>query len=242
MARRIHVRQVRLGTISLDAAEAHHARDVLRLGVGAMVELFDNTGQLADATLTRADAGGVQAAVQQVRAGPPRGQVLTVAAAVPKGDRADWMVEKLSELGVDRFIPLATARSVVLPTGKSKTERWQRIAVESAKQSRRSGVMEIAPLTPLYKAIHAIGPAWYLSTIPGCRSIPDALGSDESRGSLSLFIGPEGGWTDQETAQFKSERFTAIGLTQTTLRVETAAVAAAAVVACCRPAVARTPG
>src|SRR5687767_15989799 len=83
----------------------------------------------------------------------PRGLDWTIAAAVPKGDRADWMVEKLSELGVEEFIPLASARSVVLPEGRNKRERWVRIATEAAKQSRRGGVMRVGELTPVAEAL-----------------------------------------------------------------------------------------
>jgi 16S rRNA (uracil1498-N3)-methyltransferase len=234
VVRRIHVREVRVGEVTLDTSEAHHIRDVLRLDAGSVVELFDSAGRVADGVLTHIDSDSVRVTVQQLRDAPANVPTLIVAAAVPKGDRADWMIEKLSELGVSRFIPLATARSVVLPGGKNKTERWQRIAIESAKQSRRAGVMEIAELTPLNDAVRQIKSGWYLSTGPDTQSIHDMLRSHSSSMPLVLFIGPEGGWTDEEMKLFDIAGFTAVGLTATILRIETAAIAAAAVVACWR--------
>jgi 16S rRNA (uracil1498-N3)-methyltransferase len=141
------------------------------------------------------------------------------------------MIEKLSELGVSRFIPLATARSVVLPTGQNKRDRWVRIATESAKQSRRTGVMQIDELTPLSKVVdlRAEGQmVFYLSTAASATSIS----SFSLHPSALLLIGPEGGWTPDEIALFESHHLTGVKLTATILRVETAAVAAAAVVAC----------
>jgi 16S rRNA (uracil1498-N3)-methyltransferase len=158
------------------------------------------------------------------------GLALTIASAVPKGARADWMIEKLSELGVARFVPLMTQRSVVHPEGKNKIERWQRLAAESAKQSRRAGVMSIDPLTPVADVLKKFaGRAAYLSTAAG--ALPPSSIFHPPSSSLTLLIGPEGGWSDDELAGFAARDLTALTLGATILRVETAAIAAAAVVA-----------
>ena len=169
---------------------------------------------------------------------------------MPKGDRADWMIEKLSELGVEEFVPLAAARSVVLPEGKGKRDRWVRIATEAAKQSRRAGVMRITELTSLAVALRrATGgttatdalpeapprQVWFLSTesedpTPIGRAVADL----PTGVTVTAFVGPEGGWTAPEVEQFVSAGATAVRLTSTILRVETAAVTAAAIVACLR--------
>jgi 16S rRNA (uracil1498-N3)-methyltransferase len=138
------------------------------------------------------------------------------------------MIEKLSELGVSAFIPLATARSVVHPQGQGKRQRWERIAIESAKQCRRAGVMRIEPLTDLKDALKSVAGGWYLST-GEAKPISQILQS--ITGSLSVFVGPEGGWTEQEIEAFESKGLSAVGLTSTILRVETAAISVAAIVA-----------
>jgi 16S rRNA (uracil1498-N3)-methyltransferase len=230
VARRIHVSSHCPGEIVLDDSQAHHLRDVLRLKIGSNVELFDDAGLVGQATVTRADASGVSVRVDSIHGTSTESSTqLIVASAVPKGDRADWMIEKLSELGVSRFIPLQTERSVVHPTGSGKRERWMRIATESAKQSRRSGVMRIDELTRINDLISNLksGTAWYLSTADDARPIADLL--NESTNTLSLLIGPEGGWSDDEIARFDKQNLTPVKLTATILRVETAAIAAAAI-------------
>ena len=246
MSRRIHVRHLRGGEpIQLEPAEAHHARDVLRLADGAAVEVFDDAGAVGRGVLILSE-GDVLVRVEPEELVPPTntGLALVVAAAVPKGDRADWMVEKLSELGVAEFVPLAAARSVVLPGGRGKRDRWLRIATEAAKQSRRAGVMRITELTELEDAVArapSMGAVWLLSTEePHATPIGDALDRLPPGRSLTAFVGPEGGWTAQERERFAAAGATPVRLTATVLRVETAAVAVAAVVACFAPGTART--
>jgi len=243
VSRRIHVRHLRGGEpIQLEPAEAHHARDVLRLADGAAVEVFDDAGAVGRGVLILS-AGDVLVRVEPEELVPPTntGLALVVAAAVPKGDRADWMVEKLSELGVAEFVPLAAARSVVLPEGRGKRDRWLRIATEAAKQSRRAGVMRIAELTRLEDAIaRAVdaGAAWFLSTEePRATGVADAFHRLPPGKRLTAFVGPEGGWTVQERERFAAAGATPVRLTPTVLRVETAAVTVAAVIACLAPAV-----
>jgi 16S rRNA (uracil1498-N3)-methyltransferase len=221
--------------VALEAAEAHHARDVLRLADGAAVEVFDDAGAVGRGVLIL--GGGelfVRVEPDGLVAQRGAGVALTVAAAVPKGDRADWMVEKLSELGVAEFVPVAAARSVVLPEGRGKRERWMRIATEAAKQSRRAGVMRITELTRLDEAIRRAtggGAAWFLSTEePHATPIGDAVERVPTGRGLTAFIGPEGGWTSQERERFAAAGVVPVRLTPTVLRVETAAVTVAAVV------------
>lgn len=263
--RRLHTPALHVGEVALDPAQAHHARVVLRLADGAEVELFDDAGQRARGVL---HLDGSQAVVRVEHVEPhdaEAGLEWIVASAVPKGDRADWMIEKLSELGAAAFIPLAAARSVVLPEGRGKRERWMRIATESAKQSRRRGVMRIEALTSLDQAIARVpmlderlpsppgpvpparsasasapepalaGPTkraagWFLSTAPAALPVRDALRAVITS-PFTLFIGPEGGWTDDELAMMAASGLTPVALTGTILRIETAAIAAGAVIA-----------
>jgi 16S rRNA (uracil1498-N3)-methyltransferase len=233
MPRRLIVPEIRPGTNVLPQDQAHHARDVLRLRIGDEVELFTAAGQSAPGAILEATPQRVVVNVTQLNAPQAERFELTIASAVPKGTRADWMIEKLSELGVARFIPLITARSVVHPEGKNKPQRWRRLAEESAKQSKRSGVMSIDPPTPLTNALDQVShEAAYLSTAANALS-PSAIPHPPSS-SLTLLIGPEGGWSDDEIRLFETRHLTPITLGGTILRVETAAIAAAAVVVALR--------
>jgi 16S rRNA (uracil1498-N3)-methyltransferase len=232
MLRRLIVPEIRPGPNILPQDQAHHARDVLRLRVGFELELFTAAGDTASGTIVEATPQRVVVSVAQVNAASTDRFELTIASAVPKGARADWMIEKLSELGVAHFVPLITARSVVHPEGKNKLERWRRLAEESAKQSKRTGVMTIDPPAPLTNALDQIAHAAYLSTTADARSPSSILHPPSS--SLTVLVGPEGGWSDDEIRLFESRHLTAITMGGTILRVETAAIAAAAVVAALR--------
>jgi 16S rRNA (uracil1498-N3)-methyltransferase len=223
----------------LSPVQTHHARAVLRLGDGDEVEVFDDAGRTGVGVL-RFKGESAVVHVRQIVTSIASTAALrwSIASAVPKGERADWMVEKLSELGAESFIPLATARSVVLPEGKNKRDRWTRIAIESAKQSRRPGVMRIEPLTSLADAVKVaaarppagVSRGWCLST--GELAVPIAAAARVYPGRcMTLFIGPEGGWMLDELSQMSAAGLTQVRLTGTILRVETAAVAAGAVVA-----------
>ncbi len=242
VARRVHVPHLQIGTFDLPESEAHHLRDVLRLTQGTAIEVFDDAGNIAHGELVTVTAGSVTVRVSELREDASGQQMsLTIAAAVPKGDRADWMIEKLSEIGVDRFIPLAAERSVVLPEGKNKRERWMRIATEAAKQSRRRGVMQIDALrspadagSEVLRRAGCIGLC--LSTERPSKSLAEVV---RQSNHAALFIGPEGGWTPGELERFDTLGLTAVRLTDTILRIETAAVVAAGVVRCvCLPGIA----
>jgi 16S rRNA (uracil1498-N3)-methyltransferase len=229
--RRLLVEQLEPGEVKLSPDQAHHARDVLRLREGDEAELFTASGQAARGTLASVTPGEVIVRVGEVTDSRPAAVQLTIASAIPKAARADWMIEKLSELGVYKFIPLITDRSVVHPEGKGKLARWQRLAGESAKQSQRPGVMRIAPLTPVRDVladVTADTTALPLCTGPDAKPFSSVLPFPPS---MLLLIGPEGDWSEAELKVFADRHLTPLSLGATILRVETAAIAAAAVVA-----------
>jgi len=234
VVRRLHVPKLIAGEVPLDAAQLRHARDVLRLGEGAKVQVFDDLGAVASGTLLFSGRRNAAVRVEKIEAPRSDATRLTIASAVPKGERADWMVEKLSELGVFAFVPLAAARSVVLPQGTAKRQRWVRIATEAAKQSRRLGVMQVGELMPLQRVLSEsvrVGKLpLVLSTSAEAMPIARAMLSLAHASELIVFVGPEGGWTTEEQSAFQDAGAVGARLTGTILRIETAAVAAAAVV------------
>ena len=108
------------GRLHLNADESRHLTRVCRLGVGDGIEVFDGLGSIANARVLADGAGGVELRVEgDWLKEPPAPVSLTLATAVPKGDRFDWLIEKATELGVDRLIPLVTDRSVVDPRDRN---------------------------------------------------------------------------------------------------------------------------
>lgn len=224
--RRLYADRVTVGTMDLSPEQTRHARDVLRLKLGGSVEVFDSAGRCGAGVIVALEPL-IQVRIESILEQKSMAIDLTIASAVPKGDRADWLVEKLSELGTTRWIPLQTSRSVVHPEGSGKLDRWNRIAIESAKQCKRVGTMQIDHLTPLARLL-ATGPlpGYFGSTVPGATS----LLSQSIPSPCLVVIGPEGGWTsDEETAMTHAGLF-AVTFGSTILRIETAALAAAAMV------------
>jgi 16S rRNA (uracil1498-N3)-methyltransferase len=239
--RRIHLPAVFLGRIELSDSQAHYLRDVLRLGTGEAIEAFDPTGKVGRGKLAIGANGIAAIEIESVAEAEIRDFFLSVAAAVPKSNRADWMIEKLSELGVAEFIPLMTERGVVQPREGGKSDRWRRIAAEASRQSGRADVMQIKPPTDLAKLLNADSKEivhWQLSARP--EAVPMLAEGYSLPTSLRLLIGPEGGWSPEEESLFRSNGILAVGLTPTILRVETAAIAAAAVAIVFRSSL--TPG
>lgn len=227
MSRRFHVPILTEGLVQLDETQSRHLRNVLRLERGQEVELFDSAGRTGNGSVVELEP---LVRVQVSNVHPPRQQelTLTVAAAVPKGARADWMIEKLSELGTHTYIPLQTARTVVHPEA-GKLARWERLARESAKQCQRDDVLRIEPPSGLEQALNTCrGESWCLSTQGQSRSVIDVTATLDQ--PLLALVGPEGGWTDDELEAMRNRPCRFVRLTPTVLRVETAAIAIAAIV------------
>ncbi len=212
----------------LDRTESHHARNVLRLSAGSPIALFDGQGGVADALIDRYESNRALCRITGYRVDPPITPRLAVASAVPKGPRADAMVDQLSQLGVDRFIPLHTEHSVAVPK-PAKVEKFARAAVESAKQCGRSWLMRIDP--PARPASVWSGTAYDLKllAVPGREPLPGFAQRVRASQSLLVLIGPEGGWSDEELKSAADAGCLGWTIAPHVLRIESAAAAAASI-------------
>ncbi|MEM7624342.1 MAG: RsmE family RNA methyltransferase [Planctomycetota bacterium] len=214
---------------TLDAEESRHARKVLRMDAGDRCELFDGRGAVADAELAGFLQGLAHCRVLDQRRIEPARPRLTVATAVPKGPRAEDMVNQLGQLGVDVWVPVRSARSVVEP-GAGKRARYERAALASAKQSGRATVMEVAETADLDEVLAQPADV-KLILDPGGDAGPGLglPGRLTAAGSAALLIGPEGGWSDAELVAAETAGYARWKIGGHVLRIETAAVAAAAI-------------
>ena len=220
-----------VGPLRLEGSEAHHLMHVLRLGIGQTVTLFDGSGLEGSAELTGTAEGVAELTIRAVRAAESEPAVsLVLGAAVPKGDRFGWLIEKATELGVQRFVPLVTERSVVIP-GEGKLERMRRTIVEASKQCGRNRLMELSPPALWADFVgreFAAAPAWV------AHPAGEPIGSvSRPAGPLVAAVGPEGGFTDAELQLAVESSGKLVSLGPQILRVETAALAMAAVI--CAP-------
>jgi 16S rRNA (uracil1498-N3)-methyltransferase len=150
---------------------------------------------------------------------------LEVAAPVPKGDRAQFLIEKLTELGVSAFVPLRCRRSVVHP-GDAKIDRMRRYVIESSKQCGRNVLMRIdapADWTTYCAARDAAEGRWFAHYEQEAASIP----RHTATGALRIVVGPEGGFSDDEVELAWQHAWQRVQLGPRILRIETAALALA---------------
>lgn len=228
--------------VELAGSEAHHLAHVLRAEVGRGVVLFDGLGAEYDAVVESIGRHTVRLRVE-ARREPPREWPLRVslAVALPKGERQRWLVEKCVELGLARLVPLWTARSTSQPTDAA-LERLRRAVVEASKQCGRNRLMQIepprdwldwAPMAPARccRLIAQPGQPDSETWLP-TRAAPEAPLASDARAEnpphevdVQLAVGPEGGWTDEELGAARAAGWRSVDLGPTILRVETAAVA-----------------
>jgi 16S rRNA (uracil1498-N3)-methyltransferase len=225
--------------IRLGAEDSHHLLHVLRSAIGAPVTVLDGTGREARCRLVRVDSGAAALAVIERAARPRPPLHLTLVQAMPKLPRMDLIIEKATELGVSCVRPVVSERSVVrLASERSaaRRNRWLKIAAGAAKQCQTPWIPELAEVVSLDEFIAAPGPFDLLilaSLEPDAKPLRAALATAAGRklSNVGLVIGPEGDLTPAEYAGLRSIGAVPVTLGPLVLRVETAAIAALAVLA-----------
>ena len=221
---------IRAGQAELRGEEARHLTRVLRVEAGQRFEISDNAAVYL-ATVAEARGERVVFRIEEPIASPPPPVRVTLCAALIKFDRFEWIVEKATELGVDRIQPIETARveKGLFEASRKRAERWERIARESSQQSRRARLPEILAAVRFDVALAAATDVRVFldeeTAPPLLRTLP------ESFDTAALLLGPEGGWTDREREQAIAAGWRPASLGPQILRAETAAVAALSVVA-----------
>jgi 16S rRNA (uracil1498-N3)-methyltransferase len=222
---------VKSGNVIIKGEEFHHAKDVMRLGQGDEIAVFDGTGREYYGVIT--DIGKEQMSVALTKTAEIKTETcrLTLVQALPKSDKMDLIVEKATELGVARIIPVVSDRTIVRPdAGKysQKAERWRKISVVAAKQCGRTTIPEITDIAS-FEASLALVRDSELKIIPclydGVKSIKTALGGGKT-GSAAVFIGQEGDFTRTEVEAAIAAGAIPVSLGVEVLRSETAAICA----------------
>jgi 16S rRNA (uracil1498-N3)-methyltransferase len=220
-------------TVVLSEDESRHARDVLRLHPGDEVYVFDGAGKEFRGTVQRLDRRSavfeLGEEVEPARSESPLD--LTLAIVLLKGEKFDLVIQKASELGVNRIVPLDSARADVrLRTSEDagkRLSRWQRIAREATKQSGRARIPDISEPLALesWLSSSSAGLGVMFSERDG-QSWSQAFPETKPIERLAVLTGPEGGWEDREIELARNAAFEIITLGGRTLRAETAAIVA----------------
>mgnify|MGYP000754132993 CR=1 FL=1 len=220
------------GTVTLDEDQSHRLAEVLRIGEGRTVRIFTGDGEEFEAEVLDADRQGSTVRVlRRVRHGGTPGPELTLGFAPPRGARADWLVEKATELGAARLVPLMCERLERFPPEKAekRRDRWNRKAEGAARQSERTVIPDISKPVGLRDFAGSCSAAVRLAchTGPKPQDMWSALSELEAAPeSAAVAIGPGGGFTDRELALLARAGWSFVSLGPTTLRTETACVVA----------------
>ena len=208
--------------LRLPEKESYHVYKVLRGRVGDRIEVVDGAGRLFVAELLK----GEQASITEERTAEDDEGAVTLYQSVPKGRHMDLVVEKATELGVGRIVPLGTERGVVrLEDGAGKVRRWRRVAEAAARQSLRLRIPKVEGGVSFLEAVREAGGSGVLLH-NGPRLPPLEDGVLDS--AVSLFVGPEGGWSEGELAYAREVGLALASLGPYRLRSETAGIAAVA--------------
>ncbi len=228
--RRFHSKQeLAEGKVSISGEEARHMH-VFRLKQGDQVELFDDLGTIGLGTIENIEKEAIEVKLDEITKVRKTGIIKTIAIAVPKGKRFDLLIQKATELGADKIIPLITKRTVVKPR-ETKIERLKKIAIEAAKQSKQNKIPEITePVTVDKLMVMTADYELKLIASPNAdRTIKEAMQSTKPQKIICL-IGPEGGFTNEEIALAEKNEFVPVQLGKEILRTETAGIAVLAMI------------
>lgn len=223
--------QISLGSVRLGPEETKHLRDVLRLRPSDEASVFDGEGReyrcrveavsKKDATLT---------VLGEVAPSSPESPIaITLTAAILPGEKFEFTVQKAVELGVYKLQPLYTVRCEVKPGGGSRTERWRKIAVESAKQSGRARLMEIAEPIGLTEFFETPDTAENASNVLFSERGGEDFSAIKPAEKITAVFGPKGGWDDTELAMARAAGFSIVTFGGRIMRAETAAIAMTAI-------------
>lgn len=227
------------GRFVLPESVAHYLRDVLRMEGGAPVELFDGTGRVIVGSLLEVTDNRVTVRVEEDRH-IERGESpceLTLVQAIPKGKRWKMVLEKATELGVDRVVPLESKRTVVeirASKVERKLDRWGRIVDAAARQCERTVTPRVTEPKGLEEALEVVSttPSLVAHTANEPPGVADALDEvregDERPEACAVWIGPEGGFTPDEVARLEEAGAQSFHLGSRILRAETAGIVAVA--------------
>jgi 16S rRNA (uracil1498-N3)-methyltransferase len=218
--------------LALDAAEAHHATDVLRMKAGDRATVFNGEGAEAEVEIVKAGKQGAELRRVSLAKSPPLACRITLAQAIPKGKNMELILEKAAELGATAIAPLLSERTIVRGTGaehERKQHKWQRVVIEACKQCGQNWLPRVEPArTP--KAFLDAGGKFDLMLIASLQSDARPLKqtladfSDARPRSVLILIGPEGDFTPAELAHAKSAGCRPVTLGPIILRTETAAI------------------
>lgn len=220
-------------TITVPPDLLTHLRDSLRVEVGEEIIFADGQGMRYRTEITQSSKEGLTGRILDTMQEPPRQTpAVMLAQAILKGEKMDWVIQKATELGVSRIVPLQSRHTIVHMRPErieAQTARWQRIALEAAQQSEQWRIPAVSAPQSLKDCCAQPGDRVTRLILAERRegiSLRQLALPSQAEDFMILFVGPEGGWSKQEALMAEQARFESITLGPHILRAETAAIAA----------------
>jgi 16S rRNA (uracil1498-N3)-methyltransferase len=225
--------------VVLDQQQAHQIRNVLRLRPGDRVIVLDDQGRQYDVVLTVTERNKATGRIVQKQPADTEPQVqITLYQSLLARDKFEWVLQKCTEIGVAKFVPVLTQRSLIRHqsrTSADRLNRWCRIITEAAEQCGRGLIPKLEPPVEFETAMSRLD-AFDRCLVPTTQkqgtTVREALrhGSSALPETIALFVGPEGGFSEQELQLAQDKGARAVSLGQRILRTETAAIVAASLI------------
>lgn len=229
----VNPKNINNNTFVIDNEQFHYLTNVRRFNVGDTINIFDGLGNSFVAQIEKIDKKQLSGKILSSKTFQAPNKKVSLYTAIPKGERFDWLIEKASEIGVYKIVPVIYERSVIKDFTENKIERYRKISMAASSQSWRADIMQIE------------NPIKFLSVTDILKEQNNSLNilpyeSEEQNKIVSLdfsninninvFIGPEGGFDNKEIEIALKNNFKIVTLGKNILRVETAAIVASSIV------------
>ncbi len=219
----------------IENEQFHYLSAVRRFSVGDEINIFDGLGNSYKARIDNIGKKSMQGTILSSKTLVLPETKISLYTAIPKGERFDWLIEKASEIGVSKIVPIIYVRSVVKELSENKLERYKKISISASSQSWRADIMPIEKPVKFNEIAEKIsGKENTLNVLPWEseeeKNILDLLKENKDIKNINIFIGPEGGFDKTEIDIALKNDFKTVTLGKNILRVETAAIVAASII------------
>ncbi len=219
----------------IENEQFHYLSNVRRFSVGDEINIFDGLGNSYKARIDNIDKKSMKGTILSSKTLVLPNKKISLYTAIPKGERFDWLIEKASEIGVSKIVPVIYVRSVVKELSENKLERYKKISISASSQSWRADIMPIEkPISFIETAEKLSAKKDTLNILPWEseeeKNILSVLNENKDIKNINIFIGPEGGFDKTEIDIALKNKFRTVTLGKNILRVETAAIVASSII------------
>ena len=220
---------------TIENEQFHYLSNVRRFSVGDEINIFDGLGNSYKARIDNIDKKSMKGTITSSKTFVLPNKKISLYTAIPKGERFDWLIEKASEIGISKIVPVIYIRSVVKELSENKIERYKKISIAASSQSWRADIMSLEQPIKFNETVEKISAQKdTLNILPWeseeDKNILSLLNENKEIKNINIFIGPEGGFDKTEIDIALKNGFKTVTLGKNILRVETAAIVASSIV------------